>query len=63
LYQDSFSIIYLFIHTPTWLGHADANPNQRVYISTWGVEFCQVSIFAKLVCQAIANQFFMFCQN
>jgi hypothetical protein len=28
-----------------------------------GGEFCQVSIFAKLVCQTIGGQFFFFCQN
>jgi hypothetical protein len=26
-------------------------------------EFCQVSIFAKLVCQTVGGQFFLFCQN
>jgi hypothetical protein len=29
----------------------------------WGGEFCQVSIFAKLVCQTVGDQFFLFCQN
>jgi hypothetical protein len=28
-----------------------------------GGEFCQVSIFAKLVCQTVGGQFFLFCQN
>jgi hypothetical protein len=27
------------------------------------VSFCQVSIFAKLVCQTVGGQFFLFCQN
>jgi hypothetical protein len=28
-----------------------------------GGEFCQVSIFAKFVCQTVGGQFFLFCQN
>jgi hypothetical protein len=28
-----------------------------------GGEFCQVSIFAKLVCQTVGCQIFLFCQN
>jgi hypothetical protein len=28
-----------------------------------GGEFCQVSIFAKLVCQTVGGQFFLFYQN
>jgi hypothetical protein len=27
------------------------------------VSFCQVSIFAKLLCQTVGGQFFMFCPN
>jgi vacuolar-type H+-ATPase subunit I/STV1 len=27
LYQESFSLLYLFFHPPTWLGHVDANPD------------------------------------
>jgi hypothetical protein len=29
----------------------------------WGGEFRQVSIFAKLVCQTVGGQFFLFCQD
>jgi hypothetical protein len=35
----------------------------RAHICAWGGEFCQVSIFAKLVCQTVGAQFFSFCQN
>jgi hypothetical protein len=31
-----------------------------MYISAWGGEFCQVSIFSKLVCQTVGSQFFLF---
>jgi hypothetical protein len=55
LYQESFSILYFFFQPPTWLGHTDAN---------WiGAVYYQVSIFAKLVCQTVGDQFFSFCQN
>jgi hypothetical protein len=38
-------LYFLFLfHPPTWLGHA------RTYISAWGGEFCQVSIFANFSC-------------
>jgi hypothetical protein len=29
----------------------------------WGGEICQLSIFAKLVCETVGGQFFLFCQN
>jgi hypothetical protein len=35
----------------------------RAHICAWGGEICQVSIFAKLVCQTVGGQFFLFCQN
>jgi hypothetical protein len=34
----------------------------RIY-ARGGGEFCQVSIFAKLVCQTVGGHFFLFCQN
>jgi hypothetical protein len=51
LHQESFSILYFFFTLPP-IG------KQR-----WGGEFCQVSIFAKLVCQTVGGHFFSFCQN
>jgi hypothetical protein len=31
----------------------------RAHIYVWGAEFCQVSIFAKLVCQTVGGHFFV----
>jgi hypothetical protein len=56
LYQESFSILYFF--SPSHIeGNNDGNHDPR------GGEFCQVSIFAKLVCQTVGGKFFLFCQN
>jgi hypothetical protein len=42
----------LFLFSPSHLeGNVDGNHDPRAHICTWGVEFRQVSIFAKLVCQ------------
>jgi hypothetical protein len=35
----------------------------RTHIYARGGEFCQVSIFAKLVCQTVGGYFFLFCRN
>jgi hypothetical protein len=62
LHQESFSILYFF--SPSHLeGNNDGNHDPRAHICAWGDEFCQVSIFAKLVCQTVGGQFFLFCQN
>jgi hypothetical protein len=45
------------------MGNNDGNRDPRAHIYAWGGEFCQVSIFAKLVCQTVGGQFFLFCQN
>jgi hypothetical protein len=42
--------------------NADANPDipdRCAYISASGGEFCQVSIFAKLVCQTVGGRIFL----
>jgi hypothetical protein len=58
-------LIYsLFLFSPSHLeGNADGNHDTRAHICAWGGEFCQVSIFAKLVCQTVGGQLFSFCQN
>jgi hypothetical protein len=62
LHQESFSIHYFF--SPSHLeGNNDGNHDPRTHICVWGGEFCQVSIFAKLVYQTAGGQFFLFCQN
>jgi hypothetical protein len=48
-------LLSIIFHRPTCLGSADANPDQNPYISTWGAEFCQVFIFATLVCQTVVG--------
>jgi hypothetical protein len=63
LYQESLCILYFFFHSPTRLGHADGNRDRRAYIYACGGEFCEVFIFAKLVCQIVGGQFLLFYQN
>jgi hypothetical protein len=53
--------LFLF-HPPTY-GNDDGNRDPRAHICAWGGEFCQVSICAKLVCQTVEGQLFLFCQN
>jgi hypothetical protein len=54
----------LFLFSPSHLQvNIDGNHDPSVHICAWGGEFCQVSIFAKLVCQTVVDQFFLFCQN
>jgi hypothetical protein len=66
LHQEYFSILYFFFTLPPGLArgrNVDANLDHRMYISVWGGEFCQVYIFAKLVCQTVGSKFFIFYQN
>jgi hypothetical protein len=44
-----------FFNLPPGLATPMPTGSARVY--------CQVSIFAKLVCQTVGDQFFSFCQN
>jgi hypothetical protein len=37
-----------------------AHTHTHIYIYGPGGEFCQVSIFAKLICQTVGGQFFLF---
>jgi hypothetical protein len=62
LHQESFSVLYFFFHPPP-RGKRRWQHDTRAHICVWGGEFCQVSIFAKLVCQTVGEQFFSFCQN
>jgi hypothetical protein len=62
LHHEFFSILYFFF-TLHLEGNNDGNHDPRAHICAWGGEFCQVSIFAKLVCQTVGGQFFLFCQN
>jgi hypothetical protein len=58
------SSLFFISFSPSHLdGNANGNHDPRVHICAWGGEFCQVSIFAKLVCQTVGRQFFSFCQN
>jgi hypothetical protein len=63
LHQESLSILYFFFTLPP-RGKQRWQPRPaRAYICAWGGEFCQVSIFAKLVSQTVGGQFFLFCQD
>jgi hypothetical protein len=62
LYQESFSILYLFF-TLSLRGKQRWQPRSARRYMRVGGEFCQVSIFAKLICQTVGVQFFLFCQN
>jgi hypothetical protein len=62
LQQESFSILYFFFTLPP-RGKQRWQPRSGAHICAWGGEFCQVSIFAKLVCQTVGGQFFLFCQK
>jgi hypothetical protein len=56
--------LFFISFSPSHLeGNNDGNHDPRTHICAWGGEFCQVSIFAKLVCQTVGGQFFLFCQN
>jgi hypothetical protein len=56
--------LFFISFSPSHLeGNNDGNHDLRAHICTWGGEFCQVSIFSKLVCQTVGGQFFLFCQN
>jgi hypothetical protein len=62
LHQESFSTLSFF--SPSHLeGNVDDNHDPRAHICVWGGEFCQVSIFANLICQIVGGHFFSFCQN
>jgi hypothetical protein len=56
LHQESFSILYIFFHPPTYRKHRWQPRSARIYAR---VEV----IFAKLVCRTVGGQFFLFCQN
>jgi hypothetical protein len=53
--------MYLFIHPPTYREMPMATTiRARIYV--WGGEFCQVSIFAKLICQTVGGHFSYFAK-
>jgi hypothetical protein len=53
----------LFLFSPSHLqGNTNGNHDLRAHIYARRGEFCQVSIFAKLVCQPIGVQFFCFAK-
>jgi hypothetical protein len=53
-------LLYSLFFLPSHLeGNADGN-TIRAHICAWGGEFCQVSIFDKLVCQTIGGNFSRF---
>jgi hypothetical protein len=65
LHEESFSIFISFFTLPPGFArgrNVDANPDRCAYISAWGCEFCQVSIFAKLFCQ-VSIFAKLFCQT
>jgi hypothetical protein len=55
--RESFPTLYFFSHPPTSRGTPTATAIRGE------VSFCQVSIFAKSVCQTAGGQFFLFCEN
>jgi hypothetical protein len=56
--------LFFISFSPSHLqGNTDGNHDPRAHIYSWRGEFCQVSIFAKLVCQTVGGQFLLFCQN
>jgi hypothetical protein len=59
-----FHLLKNFSFSPSHLeGNNDGNHDPRAHIYAWGGDFCQLSIFAKLVCQTVGDRFFLFCQN
>jgi hypothetical protein len=59
LHQESF--LFFISFSPSHLeGNNDGNHDPRSHICAWGGEFCQISIFAKLICQTVGGQFFLF---
>jgi hypothetical protein len=59
IHQESFSILYFFSPSHHLQGNDDDNHDLRAYMCA-GTWVCQVSIFAKLVCQTVGGQFFLF---
>jgi hypothetical protein len=57
------SLFFIFFSPSHLEGNNDGNHDPGAHICAWGGEFCQVSIFAKLVCQIVGGQFSLFCQN
>jgi hypothetical protein len=53
------SLFFIFFHPPTYRDTPMAT-TIRAHIYARGGEFCQVSIFAKLVCQTVGGQLFLF---
>jgi hypothetical protein len=52
--------LFFFSFSPSHLqGNDDGNHDPRAHICAWGGEFCQVSIFTKLVCQTGWGHFFV----
>jgi hypothetical protein len=59
-------LLISFFTLPPGLAHgrnADANPDWCAYIFVWRGEFCQVSIFAELICLTVGGYFFSILQN
>jgi hypothetical protein len=54
--------LFFISFSPSHLEGHDDNNDPRAHICAWGGEFCQVSIFAKSVCQTVGGQFFCFAK-
>jgi hypothetical protein len=60
-HQESFSIIYLFIYSPSHLfRNHDANSTLRAYISALDTGFFQVAKNCQVFCQTIGGVFLTF---
>jgi hypothetical protein len=57
------SLFFISFFTLPPEGNADGNHDPCAHICAWGGEFCQVSIFAKLICQIVGGIFSRLCQN
>jgi hypothetical protein len=59
-----FHLLKTYIRNPSifFISLFTFPPYKETLISTTRDEFCQVSIFTKLVCQSVEGQFFLFCQ-
>jgi hypothetical protein len=53
------SLFFISFFTPHLEGNGDGNHDPRAHIYAQGGGFCQVSIFAKLICQTVGGQFFL----
>jgi hypothetical protein len=61
-YIRNLSLFFISFFTLPPRGKRRWQHDTRAHICAWGGEFCQVSIFAKLVCQTVGEQFSRFAK-